>query len=67
MPIDINITSEHVKSATILAHFINSLEALDLVDEIDEQWIMQAILAIRLTYMEQKTEQILVLMKREAK
>jgi hypothetical protein len=56
-----------VISATILAHFINSLEALDLVDEIDEQWIMQAILAIRLTYMEQKTEQILVLMKREAK
>lgn len=56
--IDIPVTAEHVKSATKLAHFINTLERLDLIEEVDEQWMMAAIVAIRFAHLEQKCEAI---------
>ena len=63
--IDIPVTAEHVVSATKLAHFINTLECLDLIDEIDEQWMMQAVVAIRLAHLTQKCEAIAEGMKKQ--
>lgn len=63
--IDVPVTAEHVVSATKLAHFINTLERLDLIDEFDEQWMMQAIVAIRVAHLEQKCEAITQAMKKQ--
>lgn len=61
--IELPVTAEHVKSAMKLAHLINSLERLDLITDYDEAWMMQAIVAIKLSHLTQKCEAIADAMK----